>query len=740
MKRQLGKHFIPNVTTREIVSKSSKDELKLPKHQHLFSHQDLSHHHLNQRNSGCSSWNSNDFPKYGSQNQPDHHQNVVGTACNKGVLTEGTISSSSSSSTASLFSESSLDSEWHFLLNKHQHSVSCSNLPEARIFQDEASGNIDFDLSDLALNIHHKQQKQQHFGHSGLQQQVSERGLRKSPLFRCQSKIEEGLLQSVNQEHSTKAYGRPHPLDLNHLYKTTSLGQNLAVKDKAAATVNMARPKRAVSSIQLPSKGILKNKDDGQKHGSFRKAKSMEALSTKGQSTNPHMQSSVEALRDNFVKGKTEFSAFLDEITRKVISPSRLSSFRSNPSHTPTSQLPQEDRTQPAKTSNQEREDLQKTSKQHNVQSMQSNNEKGRTGYNKHGQKQQTGSSSGLPHRHQRQKHQGKYSQLLSEELDIKQNVSSLPAALGMQFTKKSPTMISPNLENISKRKFMGYRRHTKQLHRDSVSSMNKAELPEHYDKDLHENLLQMVSCIQNMEAELQCTKTELSRIKEKCKKLQESYISCQQANSVLEKKLHSVVDSMNSEQKDYIHRISELTKQPDTAKNTVVSLESINIPSLIKELSDKHFDSEDIVNSFLLSSHSQLDTDKSDRTVGLRDNQSSARKRDDRVSDWLLPGQGDSADRQEHVAAYLPWAESQDPWVGLEKTDANDLLLPKSGHSSVHSIAEDINSAIYRNIPDVKANIPRGPMQGLETEINSVSMLAHRPDNVLCNQYSLEK
>lgn len=426
----------------------------------------------------------------------------MGTACHKGVLTEGTISSSSSSSTASLFSESSLDSEWHFLLNKPQHSVSCSDLPEARIFQDEASRNIEFDLSDLALNIHHKEQKQQHFGHSGLQQQVSERGLRKSPLFRCQSKIEEGLLQSVNQEHSTKAYGRPHPLNLNHLYKTTSLGQNLAVKDKAAATVNMARPKRAVSSIQLPSKGILKNKDEGQKHGNFRKAKSMEALSTKGQSTNPHMQSSVDALRDNFVKGKTEFSAFLDEITRQVISPSRLSSFRSNPSHTPTSQFPQADRTQPAKTSNQEREDLQKTSKQHNVQSVQSNNEKGRTGYNKHGQKQQTGSSSGLPHQHQRQKHQGKYSQLLSEgtstssesilqekqyqakgkwgyndgygicrELNIKQNISSLPAALGMQFTKKSPTMTSPNLENISKHKYMGYRRHTKQLHRVSLKN-----------------------------------------------------------------------------------------------------------------------------------------------------------------------------------------------------------------------------------------------------------------------------
>lgn len=128
----------------------------------------------------------------------------------------------------------------------------------------------------------------------------------------------------------------------------------------------------------------------------------------------------------------------------------------------------------------------------------------------------------------------------------------------------------------------------------------------------------------------------------------------------------------------------------------------------MIKELLDKEFDSEDAVEnfSFSSSSHNKLDTDKSDRTLGLSDNQSSARKRDDRVSDWLLPGQRYSVDRQEHVAAFLPWAESQDPWVGLEKTDASDLLLPKSGDSNLHSIAVDINSALYRNIPCAKANV----------------------------------
>lgn len=119
-------------------------------------------------------------------------------------------------------------------------------------------------------------------------------------------------------------------------------------------------------------------------------------------------------------------------------------------------------------------------------------------------------------------------------------------------------------------------------------------------------------------------------------------------------------------------------------------------------------------------------------------------RKRDDRVSDWSPHGYEDSCDRQEHVGAFLPWAESQDPWVGLEKTDTSDLLLPKKGDSDLHSIAVDSNSAISRKLPDakVKEHGIRVPMHylGLETEIHSISMLARRPVEVPSNQYSLEQ
>ncbi|KAF5896024.1 golgin subfamily A member 5-like [Clarias magur] len=383
---------------------------------------------------------------------------------------------------------------------KKNSGLSGALRPEANIFQDEASGIVNFDLKDSALSVHHDKRKQQQFGHSQQQLQVLELGLRKSSLHRCQSKSVEGLLQSVGQERNP----RPHQR-LQKLYKTTSLGQNLAVNNKSAATVNMPRPKRATSSIQLPSKGILKNKDEAQKHGNFRKAKSMEALSTKGHGTGSHKQRSVEPLRDTFVKEKLEFSAFLDEITRQVISPSRLSSFRINPHTTPTSRkLPHKDQRQPAKASNHEPVHFQKSSRQHNIQPRTPNHEKGRN----HGHRCETESA---PQQHQPQSSQEKQqstpksftatspkqyhrknSQVLTEgnstspesilqdkyyqakgqwgynggygiyrELNTEHKASSLPAELGNGFTTSS-TMTASNLEKFSKNKYKDYR----QLHR----------------------------------------------------------------------------------------------------------------------------------------------------------------------------------------------------------------------------------------------------------------------------------
>uniref|UniRef100_A0A096LYR3 Uncharacterized protein n=1 Tax=Poecilia formosa TaxID=48698 RepID=A0A096LYR3_POEFO len=98
-------------------------------------------------------------------------------------------------------------------------------------------------------------------------------------------------------------------------------------------------PKRAVSSSQLPSKGILKNKEN---NNDIRKAKSMEVLSPRvttgegqsGQKGKGITQVEIEQARANFVEGKLQFSAFLDEITKQVMSPSQLSIFGVNPNKT----------------------------------------------------------------------------------------------------------------------------------------------------------------------------------------------------------------------------------------------------------------------------------------------------------------------------------------------------------------------------------------------------------------------
>lgn len=113
------------------------------------------------------------------------------------------------------------------------------------------------------------------------------------------------------------------------LYKTASLNRSLAFSEEDIVLGVSRGPKRAVSSIQLPSKGILKNKEP---HIDIRKAKSMEVLSPRvskgqdpsGQKGKGITQVEIEQARTNFVQGKLQFSAFLDEITKQVISPSAL--------------------------------------------------------------------------------------------------------------------------------------------------------------------------------------------------------------------------------------------------------------------------------------------------------------------------------------------------------------------------------------------------------------------------------
>lgn len=205
--------------------------------------------------------------------------------------------------------------------------------------------------------MHGQNQRQRGFEHSGQVLPSSQHGLRAPKLCRGHSKSEEGLQQNWqrdSEESNLKEHGA--------LYKTASLVHSLALGENLTKT-----SKKAASSIQLPNKGILKNKDEVQNRGNFRKSKSMEVLSTRVEVTKTSQQSSTEVSKHNVVKGKLQFSAFLDEITRQVISPFTLSSLGLTPPKSPNKELKQfadklnHERTAPPPKQQPERPDSGKT-------------------------------------------------------------------------------------------------------------------------------------------------------------------------------------------------------------------------------------------------------------------------------------------------------------------------------------------------------------------------------------------
>ncbi|XP_016429017.1 serine/arginine repetitive matrix protein 1-like [Sinocyclocheilus rhinocerous] len=315
------------------VRGSSEDEVKMYKHYHPIPQQHPHNHHYHHGSHSHSS--SSSHGKHTDKQTHHHHDNqhhfyhpanpkMSGDNHSFSKRSSSSLSSSSStSSSASWTSEPRPDDET-YLMHKPQHSLSCSNIPEVRRkSHDRESEDFDFDQRD---------QRHRHSLENAIELLPgSQHGHRMPKLSRGHSKSEEGLQQN---KHKDGYSAESHSMDHGPLYKTASLGQSLAFGGNNDNILGgRVVPKKAVSSIQLPSKGILKNKDERQKDGNFRKAKSMEVLSTRVHVTGTSKQISMEAARDNFVKGKLQFSAFLNEITKQVISPCALSSFGIN---TPT--------------------------------------------------------------------------------------------------------------------------------------------------------------------------------------------------------------------------------------------------------------------------------------------------------------------------------------------------------------------------------------------------------------------
>lgn len=246
-------------------------------------------------------------------------------------LTLSRASSSSLSSSSSSPSSPSSFSSWYTDANVNspftlchaeqpQHSLSCSNIPDVRrSFREDKS-------SEPIVFASIKQGKDANVFRE-LRSGSQKRGKGFSSLDRGHSRSE-GLLQGNESNRGEKQSREPH-INYGTLYKSSSLNRSLTFSDEDILLGVSRGPKRAVSSSQLPSKGILKNKEP---HSDIRKAKSMEVLSprvSKGQDSSGHKgkgntQNENERARTNVLQGKLQFSAFLDEITKQVLSPSDL--------------------------------------------------------------------------------------------------------------------------------------------------------------------------------------------------------------------------------------------------------------------------------------------------------------------------------------------------------------------------------------------------------------------------------
>ncbi|MGH0180401.1 UNVERIFIED_CONTAM: hypothetical protein FKN15_003815 [Acipenser sinensis] len=248
-----------------------------------------------------------------------------------------TSSSSSSSSSASWSSEESTQSFQLPPSNKNRNVIGAPRLYQpAR--QSRSCVDIPGEMRAGYGRGGEEEEEEEEGGDAGSGRQRRGRSGERQGfprIRRGQSKSEERLLGSESEP------GR-------RLFKTVSLERSLAFNDQVLPAP--WTPKKPGSSAQLPSKGILKN--GGHKPGTegvFRKAKSMEVIwdregsraqgvRSAGKTGCGEQEEEEEEEEEKergtvpvFVQEKLKFSAFLNEITRQVLSPSRLSSLGLKP-------------------------------------------------------------------------------------------------------------------------------------------------------------------------------------------------------------------------------------------------------------------------------------------------------------------------------------------------------------------------------------------------------------------------
>ncbi|KAM4733158.1 uncharacterized protein FYW61_008693 [Anableps anableps] len=675
------------------------------------------------------------------------------------------LSSTSSSSSTSWFTETSTNDPFSLQHAKRpQHSLSCSNISDVRraFREDDSSEPIVF-----ATVKHSKKGNVVSRLHDGSHQS------RRNELYdlnRGHSRSEEGLLQ-CNEIDGSRGRSKVSKIDHGPLYKTTSLNRSLAFSEEDIVLGVPRGPKRAVSSSQLPSKGILKNKEN---NNDIRKAKSMEVLSPRvttgegqsGQKGKGITQAEIERAQANFVEGKLQFSAFLDEITKQVMSPSQLSIFGMSPNKT-TEKTPApvtkpelvKPELPPKKHRGGKRSDTELPVKQPSRQvkptigspkhSDGSDSDKLTTYAARkhrgsppprhyapsasHGWKDRRPSPSGDsmsgdrygiygPHHtdgtstspeptQPKHRHHPKYHP--STFQNQSPHTQHFPMQTHHETEHRGPSNSPPSSSQVAGQGFGSESSSTKSdssrgrdtastatSHSSEQSSQHQSQPmgiskqlrnmlcdPDHLqalqeeNADLHQNLLQTVVCIESLEAELQRTRDELSHVKEKYKSLLQTRTGTKEANNLLGEHLHKASESLSSERKFLLNRVSQLGSELNDAHRTIAALENFNVPVLVKELLEKYFGSAEAIQKFLSTS---FPTCHSQQTDG----QSCDPKAEEAAQGWL----SESEASLQRVTAFMPIKQALTP----AKNEGGLSGQHESTHSPSFSLA-DIGAASYK-------------------------------------------
>ncbi|CAL9707001.1 unnamed protein product [Knipowitschia caucasica] len=537
-------------------------------------------------------------------------------------ISSSSLSSSSSSSSTSWYTEASAtDTFSHRHAERPQHSLSCSNIHDARrLYQlDNATDPIVFATVKHGSNA----------SVCGEVHRASNKGKPLfAPLDRGHSQSDDGFLQ-------------------NNERKKSNLNRSLGFSEEDIMLGVSNGPKRTISSCQLPSKGILKNREQSP---DIRKAKSMEVLSpriAKEQSLSGKKAKSpdIEQAKHMFVQQKIKFSAFLDEITKQVISPSDLKILGVNANQTtnleimnytldaPKPQLPpkkqrdismevneqihknrhvkaasgslkqQSDSGQSDTFSSYSMNHSSPSHSSHHKNSNKYRRPPSSEGYGRYGRSslQQTDGTSTSPEPHQprhRYKTQPTARNLPQHEqhrargLPLSSHGSGTGLGSESSSTKSDSSRTRDTVSTATSSEQSGFyhSQHASQSeHRGTQCETDHLLALQEENTDLQQNLLQTVVCIENLEAELQRTREELAHVKDKYKSLLESHSGTQQANHLLQDHLHSEAQTLSSERQHMFARVAQLSAELEEAHKTIAALENINVPSLMKELLEKH-------------------------------------------------------------------------------------------------------------------------------------------------------